>query len=124
MMKDFSIDNVRLPDLEIIKRAETMQSVLDDFADIEITPISEVIEEQLKPIIEKEEKTIEILTDNYNKLNELYKIKEKELEDAKKDNEVMKKDNRAMKKVSIISAVRAFLSFIATVATILVGVFI
>lgn len=124
MMKDFSIDNVRLPDLEIIKRAETMQSVLDDFADIEITPISEVIEEQLKPIIEKEEKTIEILTDNYNKLNELYKIKEKELEDAKKDNEVMKKDNRAMKKVSIISAVIAFLSFIATVATILVGVFI
>lgn len=124
MMKDFSIDNIRLPDLEIIKRAETMQSVLDDFADIEITPISEVIEEQLKPIIEKEEKTIEILTDNYNKLNELYKIKEKELENAKKDNEVMKKDNRAMKKVSIISAVIAFLSFIATVATILVGVFI
>lgn len=123
-MKDFSIDNIRLPDLEIIKRAETMQSVLDDFADIEITPISEVIEEQLKPIIEKEEKTIEILTDNYNKLNELYKIKEKELENAKKDNEVMKKDNRAMKKVSIISAVIAFLSFIATVATILVGVFI
>lgn len=124
MMKDFSIDNIRLPDLEIIKRAETMQSVLDDFADIEITPISEVIEEQLKPIIEKEEKTIEILTDNYNKLNELYKIKEKELENAKKDNEVMKKDNRAMKKVSINSAVIAFLSFIATVATILVGVFI
>lgn len=49
-----------------------------------------------------------VLTDNYNKLNELYKIKEKELEDTKKDNKIMKC-------VSVISAVIAFLSLIATI---------
>lgn len=107
-MKDLPNNKLILPDLEVLNNAKTFQGILDDIANVEITPVSEIITEQLKPIIDKEEKVIEVLTDNYNKLNELYKIKEKELEDTKKDNKIMKC-------VSVISAVIAFLSLIATI---------
>ncbi len=108
IMKDLPNNKLILPDLEVLNNAKTFQGILDDIANVEITPVSEIITEQLKPIIDKEEKVIEVLTDNYNKLNELYKIKEKELEDTKKDNKIMKC-------VSVISAVIAFLSLIATI---------
>ncbi|HIS36331.1 TPA: hypothetical protein IAC10_06850 [Candidatus Scatousia excrementigallinarum] len=107
-MKDLPNNKLILPDLEVLNNAKTFQGILDDIANVEITPVSEIITEQLKPIIDKEEKVIEVLTDKYNKLNELYKIKEKELEDTKKDNKIMKC-------VSVISAVIAFLSLIATI---------
>ena len=107
-MKDLPNNKLILPDLEVLNNAKTFQGILDDIANVEITPVSEIITQQLKPIIDKEEKVIEVLTDNYNKLNELYKIKEKELEDTKKDNKIMKC-------VSVISAVIAFLSLIATI---------
>ena len=107
-MKDLPNNKLILPDLEVLNNAKTFQGILDDIANVEITPVSEIITEQLKPVIDKEEKVIEVLTDNYNKLNELYKIKEKELEDTKKDNKIMKC-------VSVISAVIAFLSLIATI---------
>lgn len=107
-MKDLPNNKLILPDLEVLNNAKTFQGILDDIANVEITPVSEIITEQLKPIIDKEEKVIEVLTDNYNKLNELYKIKEKELEDTKKDNKIMKC-------VSVISAVIAFLSLIDTI---------
>lgn len=107
-MKKSFIDKISLPNLDFINSSEAFQDVYDDLANMEVTPVSEIIAEQLKPILDKEEKVIEMLTNNYNKLNELYKMKEKELEDTKKDNKIMKR-------ISIISSVVAVLSLIATI---------
>lgn len=104
--------NFSLPDLQVLNTSKLMQEVIDNMQPIEITPISEIISEQLEPLIENEEKVIQSLTDNYNKLNDMYKLKEQELKEAKKE-------NRIMKWISIISAIIAGASLFATI---LIGV--
>lgn len=104
--------NFSLPDLQVLNTSKLMQEVIDNMQPIEITPISEIISEQLEPLIENEEKVIQSLTDNYNKLNDMYKLKEQELKEAKKD-------NKNMKWISLISAIIAGVSLLATI---LIGV--
>lgn len=108
----FDADDFSLPDLQVLNASKMMQQVIDNMQPIEITPISEIISEQLEPLIENEERVIKRLTDNYDKLNDMYKLKEQELKEAKKD-------NKNMKWISIISAIIAGASLLATI---LIGV--
>ena len=48
-----------------------------------ITPLNEILAEEIKPILEGNQKVVEGLNDNYSKLNDLYLLKEKELEVCK-----------------------------------------
>ena len=47
-----------------------------------ITPLNEILAEEIKPILEGNQKVVEGLNDNYSKLNDLYLLKEKELEEV------------------------------------------
>ena len=53
-----------------------------------ITPLNEILAEEIKPILEGNQKVVEGLNDNYSKLNDLYLLKEKS----------WKKANRKLKK--------------------------
>ena len=46
-----------------------------------ITPLNEILAQEIKPILEGNQKVVEGLNDNYSKLNDLYLLKEKELEE-------------------------------------------
>lgn len=52
-----------------------------------ITPLNEILAEEIKPILEGNQKVVEGLNDNYSKLNDLYLLKEKELEESKQEAE-------------------------------------
>lgn len=43
-----------------------------------ITPLNKILAEEIKPILEDNQKVVEGLNDNYTKLNDLYLLKEKE----------------------------------------------
>lgn len=77
-----------------------------------IKPIDEVLEKELEPIVSSNQLVIESLTDNYNKLDDLYKLKEKELEDAKNDNKKLKTYNAWMLIITILSMLAAMASWI------------
>ena len=47
-----------------------------------ITSLNEILAEEIKPILEGNQKVVEGLNDNYSKLNDLYLLKEKELEEG------------------------------------------
>ena len=81
------IGNIKFPDLiphvdtsfidEMNKRNEEIFN--------SITPLDEVLAEQLKPILEGNRDVVNGLNDNYAKLSELYALKEKEFENSKAD---------------------------------------
>jgi len=77
-----------------------------------IKPIDEVLEKELEPIVSSNQLVIEALTDNYNKLDDLYRLKEKELEDAKNDNKKLKTYNAWMLVITILSMLAAMASWI------------
>lgn len=82
-----------------------------------IRPIDEVLEKELEPIVSSNQLVIEALTDNYNKLDDLYKLKEKELEDAKTDNKKLKTYNAWMLVITILSMLAAMASWIIPLFT-------
>ena len=82
-----------------------------------IRPIDEVLEKELEPIVSSNKLVIEALTDNYNKLDDLYKLKEKELEDAKTDNKKLKTYNTWMLVITILSMLAAMASWIIPLFT-------
>ena len=77
-----------------------------------ITPLNEILAEEIKPILEGNQKVVEGLNDNYSKLNDLYRLKEKELEESKQEAEKAKKYNT---KTLIIAAGIALASLVATI---------
>ena len=76
-----------------------------------ITPLNEILAEEIKPILEGNQKVVEGLNDNYSKLNDLYLLKEKELEEAEK----AKKYNTKMLIIALVSAGIALASLVATI---------
>lgn len=80
-----------------------------------ITPFNEVLSNEIKPIIEGNQKVIEGLNNNYTKLNDLYMLKEKELEDSKQEATKAKKYNTIMLIITLVSAGIALASLVATV---------
>jgi archaellum component FlaC len=80
-----------------------------------ITPFNEVLANEIKPIIEGNQKVIEGLNNNYTKLNDLYILKEKELEDSKQEATKAKKYNTIMLIITLVSAGIALASLVATV---------
>ncbi|MDD4493285.1 MAG: hypothetical protein PHV32_02890 [Eubacteriales bacterium] len=63
----------------------------------------DILAEQLKPIIDGNQMVIDSLKENYNKLAELYELKDKELADAKKEAKSSKRFNIVMLIVAIAS---------------------
>lgn len=80
-----------------------------------ITPLNEILAEEIKPILEGNQKVVEGLNDNYNKLNELYQLKEKELEESKQEAEKAKKYNTKMLVIALVSAGIALASLVASI---------
>lgn len=86
------------------------QEMLDN-----ITPFNEVLADELKPILECNQKVIDGLAENYNKLNELYLLKEKELAESKDEAEKAKKYNTKMLVIAYVSAGIALASLVASI---------
>lgn len=86
------------------------QEILDN-----ITPLNEVLAEEIKPILEGNQKVVEGLNDNYSKLNDLYLLKEKELEESKQEAEKSKKYNINMLVIALVSAGIALASLVASI---------
>ena len=86
------------------------QEILDS-----ITPLNEILAEEIKPILEGNQKVVEGLNDNYSKLNDLYLLKEKELEESKLEAEKAKKYNTKMLVIALVSAGIALASLVATI---------
>ena len=80
-----------------------------------ITPLNEILAEEIKPILEGNQKVVEGLNDNYSKLNDLYLLKEKELEESKQETEKAKKYNTKMLIIALVSAGIALASLVATI---------
>ena len=62
-----------------------------------------------------DQKVVEGLNDNYSKLNDLYLLKEKELEESKQEAEKAKKYNTKMLVIALVSAGIALASLVATI---------
>lgn len=84
--------------------------------------IADEEERKYKNITDGVQKQINLLEENlkqsqesYNKLNELYHLKSKELEENKKELEVGKKYNKKMFWIALGSGIFAILSFIAMI---------
>lgn len=80
-----------------------------------ITPLNEILAEEIKPILEGNQRVVEGLNENYAKLNDLYLLKEKELEDSKHEADNAKKYNTKMLIIALVSAGIALASLVATI---------
>ena len=80
-----------------------------------IRPLSEVLAEQIQPIIDGNKDVVDGLNKNYETLYNLYTLKQKELEDSKADAEKAKKYNTKMLVIALVSAGIALASFVATI---------
>ena len=86
------------------------QEMLDN-----ITPLDEILAEQIKPLLDGNQKVIEGLNNNYTELNRLYSLKEKELEESKQEAAKAKKYNTIMLVIALVSAGIALASLVASV---------
>lgn len=80
-----------------------------------ITPLNEILAEEIKPLLEGNQKVVDGLAENYNKLNDLYSLKEKELAETKVEAEKAKQYNTKMLVIALISAGIAFASLVASI---------
>ena len=80
-----------------------------------ITPLDEILAEQIKPILDGNQKVVDGLSENYNKLNELYKLKENELEASQAEAQKAKSYNTKMLVIALISGVIALASLVTTI---------
>ena len=92
------------------------QEMLDN-----ITPFSEILADEIRPILEGNQKVVEGLNNNYSKLNELYMLKEKELEESKQEVQKVKKYNMIM---MIIALVSAGITLASIVVAVLIAIFL
>ena len=86
-----------------------------------ITPLDEILAEQIKPVLEGNQKVVNGLSENYKKLDELYRLKEKELEDSKAETKKSKSYNTTMLVIALASAGIALASLVATILVALLG---
>ena len=80
-----------------------------------ITPLDEILAEQIKPILDGNQKVVDGLSENYNKLDELYKLKENELEASQAEAQKAKSYNTKMLVIALISGVIALASLVTTI---------
>ena len=71
--------------------------------------------EHIEPVLSSQQEIIKNLTENYNKLNDLYQLKDAELQESKKEEAEAKKYNKTMRNIAIWSAVLAGSSLVATI---------
>jgi len=86
-----------------------------------ITPLDEILAEQIKPILDGNQKVVDGLSENYNKLNELYKLKENELESSQAEAQKAKNYNTKMLVIALISGGIALASLVATIIVAALG---
>lgn len=80
-----------------------------------ITPLDEILAEQIKPILDGNQKVVDGLSENYKKLDELYKLKENELEASQAEAQKAKSYNTKMLVIALISGGIALASLVATI---------
>lgn len=100
-------------------------SVMRDIPTVKISKEDSFVyqmQQQINQIIERSEQQITLLTQqneqlqaNYTKLEELYKIKERELDESKAEATKAKKYNTTMLIVALVSAGIALATLVATV---------
>ena len=86
-----------------------------------ITPLDEILAEQIKPILEGNQKVVDGLSENYKKLDELYKLKENELEVSQAEAQKAKSYNTKMLVIALISGGIALASLVATIIVAALG---
>ena len=108
-------------DKSMIKSASSFARIDDENKKL-AKRIADEEERKYKNITDGVQKQINLLEENlkqsqesYNKLNELYHLKSKELEENKKELEVGKKYNKKMFWIALGSGIFAVLSFIAMI---------
>ena len=83
------MDFDKIKNIDILKLVPSNQidmSFIDDMNNRKqelldsITPLDEILAEQIKPILDGNQKVVDGLSENYKKLEEMYKLKENELE--------------------------------------------
>ena len=80
-----------------------------------IRPLSDVLAEQIQPIIDGNKDVVKGLNKNYETLYNLYVLKQKELEDSQADVKKAKKYNTTMLVIALVSAGIALASLVATI---------
>ena len=80
-----------------------------------ITPLDEILAEQIKPILDGNQKVVDGLSENFKKLDELYKLKENELEESKAEAQKAKSYNTKMLVLALISGGIALASLVASI---------
>lgn len=117
-----NIDTSKLMPLYDINR-----SVVDDMNNLNqelfdsITPIDKILAEQIKPILYGNQKLVDVLSENYNKLNELYRLKENELIASQAEAQKVKSYNTKMLVIALISGGTALASLVATIIVAALG---
>lgn len=86
-----------------------------------ITPLDEILAEQIKPILDGNQKVVDGLSENYKKLDELYKLKENELEASQAEAQKAKSYNTKMLVIALISGGIALASLVATIIVAALG---
>lgn len=86
-----------------------------------ITPLDEILAEQIKPILDGNQKVVDGLSENYRKLDELYKLKENELESSQAEAQKAKNYNTKMLVIALISGGIALASLVATIIVAALG---
>lgn len=117
-----NIDTSKLIPLYDINR-----SIVDDMNNLNqglfdsITPLDEILAEQIKPILKGNQKVVDGLSENYNKLNELYRLKENELIASQAEAQKLKSYNTKMLVIALISGGIALASLVATIIVAALG---
>ena len=86
-----------------------------------ITPLDEIMAEQIKPILDGNQKVVDGLSENYKKLDELYKLKENELEASQAEAKKAKSYNTKMLVIALISCGIALMSLVVTIIIAVLG---
>ena len=86
-----------------------------------ITPLDEILAEQIKPILDGNQKVVDGLSENFKKLDELYKLKENELEESKAEAQKAKSYNTKMLVIALISCGIALMSLVVTIIIAVLG---
>jgi len=86
-----------------------------------ITPLDEILSEQIKPVLEGNQRVVDGLSENYKRLDELYRLKEKELEESKGEAKKARSYNTKMLVIALVSAGIALASLVATILITLLG---
>jgi len=86
-----------------------------------ITPLDEILAEQIKPILDWNQKVVDGLSENYKKLDELFKLKENELEASQAEAKKAKSYNTKMLVIALISCGIALMSLVATIIVAVLG---